>query len=270
MTAPDVLLTDALLPDPREFSTWEEYADVLNAQLQFAESQKGAQTNTHEPIGLSGTYANLTNIHDIVKQLREDIEINVLTKTADFTFALTDAHDVVKTNSASQITGTIPLNSSVAFDVGTIIGLNRVTAGAFLVQATSGVTLNGIDGGMAFIEDQYKGAALIKIATDEWLLQGALSDVGVSTQPVDFVTTANVALASGGIANGTTHDGQTATTGQRVGVFAQTDASENGIYIVPASGAASRATDFDGDEDLYEGIMTFVKTGTEFAGSLWV
>lgn len=61
--------------------------------------------------------------------------------------------------------------------------------------------------------------------------------------PVYCATTANVSLSGGGIANGTTHDGITVSTGQRILVRSQSSTTENGIYVVPASGAASRASD---------------------------
>ena len=57
------------------------------------------------------------------------------------------------------------------------------------------------------------------------------------------VATSNVDIARGGIANGQTVDGVTLATGDRVLLTAQTTASQNGIYVVPSSGAASRAAD---------------------------
>lgn len=55
-------------------------------------------------------------------------------------------------------------------------------------------------------------------------------------------STANVTIASA-LINGLTMDGVSLVTGDRVLLMNQTTASENGIYIVAASGAASRATD---------------------------
>lgn len=80
-------------------------------------------------------------------------------------------------------------------------------------------------------------------------------------EAVVTVTTANVNLAGGGLANGTTHGGYTVATGQRVLVRAQTTGSQNGVYIVPASGAASRATDADSATELL-GISVKVLFGT--------
>lgn len=81
---------------------------------------------------------------------------------------------------------------------------------------------------------------------------------------VRFRTTANVSLASGGIAAGTTHDGITAVAGDRVLVPSQTAGAENGIYVVPASGAASRATDADSGAELVNAAV-LVSEGTLYA-----
>ena len=81
-------------------------------------------------------------------------------------------------------------------------------------------------------------------------------------------TTANVSISGGGIANGTTHDGVTVSTGQRIAVMANTAQAENGIYIVPASGAATRATDMDSWAEV-PGAFVFVEEGTTYANSGW-
>src|SRR5579885_1264510 len=81
-------------------------------------------------------------------------------------------------------------------------------------------------------------------------------------------TTANVNLAGGGLANGTTHDGVTLNTGDRVLVTAQTAAAENGVYIVPASGAASRDAAFD-TYDEHPGVYFSVMEGAANADTLW-
>lgn len=61
---------------------------------------------------------------------------------------------------------------------------------------------------------------------------------------VRLATTGNIDLSTD-IDNNSTLDDETISTGDKILVKDQTDASENGIYIAPASGAASRSTDFD-------------------------
>lgn len=86
---------------------------------------------------------------------------------------------------------------------------------------------------------------------------------------VRFRTTANVNLAGGGLANGTSHDGITAATGDVVLVAAQTAPAENGLYIVPASGAASRATNMDSWAEV-PGATVIVEVGTLYADTGWL
>jgi hypothetical protein len=63
-------------------------------------------------------------------------------------------------------------------------------------------------------------------------------------QHVRVATTANGTLASA-FANGQTVDGVTLATGDRILLRKQTSGAENGIYIVAASGAPARATDYN-------------------------
>jgi hypothetical protein len=74
-------------------------------------------------------------------------------------------------------------------------------------------------------------------------------------------TTANIALATA-VENGDTLDGVTLATGNRILVKNQSTASENGIYVVAASGAPSRATDFDSPAEIDGGDFVFVTGGT--------
>jgi hypothetical protein len=85
---------------------------------------------------------------------------------------------------------------------------------------------------------------------------------------VRAATAANVDLPGGGLANGTSHDGVTANTGDRILVTEQDSSEENGVYIVPASGAASRDAAFD-TYDAHPGVYVSVMEGDSFADTLW-
>ena len=74
-------------------------------------------------------------------------------------------------------------------------------------------------------------------------------------------STANIAIASA-LTNGSTIDGVTVATNDRVLLKNQTDASENGIYAVVASGAASRTLDANTDTLVTSGMYTYVSEGT--------
>jgi hypothetical protein len=82
-------------------------------------------------------------------------------------------------------------------------------------------------------------------------------------------TTANVNLANA-LENGDTLDGVTLATNDRVLVKNQTTTSENGIYVVQASGQPTRATDFDTASEVDSGDFIFVYAGTVNAGTGWV
>ena len=82
-------------------------------------------------------------------------------------------------------------------------------------------------------------------------------------------TTANITLATD-VENGDTLDGVTLATGNRILVKNQTTQSENGIYIVAASGAPSRATDFDTAAEIDGGDFVYVTGGTTNDNTGWV
>ena len=80
-------------------------------------------------------------------------------------------------------------------------------------------------------------------------------------ESVHLATTAAGTLASS-FANGETIDGVALATGDRILIKDQADASENGVYTVNASGAPTRATDFDADSEVTAGAFFFVEEGT--------
>ena len=87
---------------------------------------------------------------------------------------------------------------------------------------------------------------------------------GLDIRPnVRLASTANVNISTG-LVNGATIDGVTLVTGNRVLLKNQSTASQNGVYVVVASGAASRATDFDAVSalEVASGALFFVSEGT--------
>lgn len=90
---------------------------------------------------------------------------------------------------------------------------------------------------------------------------------------VRAATTGPINLASDLEAGDTLDTTVTLVAGNRVLVKNQSTASENGIYVVQASGAAVRASDANGTADTGEmsgGVFTFVEEGTVNADSGWV
>ena len=81
-------------------------------------------------------------------------------------------------------------------------------------------------------------------------------------------TTGNITLSSD-LQNGDTLDGITLATGNKVLVKDQTDATENGIYDVVASGAASRNTDYNTVAEL-AGQLVIVQEGSTNADKIFL
>ena len=86
---------------------------------------------------------------------------------------------------------------------------------------------------------------------------------------VRAATTANGTLSSA-FANGQAIDGVTLATGDRILLKNQTAGAENGIYTVNASGAPTRAVDFDANAEVAKGAFIFVEEGTTNADAGFV
>jgi hypothetical protein len=92
---------------------------------------------------------------------------------------------------------------------------------------------------------------------------------GLRTRAVARVaSTTNVAISSG-LENGDTLDGVTLVTGNRVLLKDQSTASQNGLYTVVASGAASRDTEYDTISEL-AGQLILVSEGSTHADDLFL
>jgi hypothetical protein len=86
---------------------------------------------------------------------------------------------------------------------------------------------------------------------------------------VRVATTATGTLASA-FADGSTVDGVTLATGDRILIKNQSTGSQNGIYVVQATGAPVRSTDADANAEVTGNFAVFVEEGTANADSGWV
>ena len=91
---------------------------------------------------------------------------------SSYTLVLGDKDKLVELSNASANTLTIPLNSSVAFPVGTQITVLQTGAGTTTIAATGGVTVNATPG--LILRAQWSSVTLIKRATDTWVALGDL------------------------------------------------------------------------------------------------
>ncbi|QNJ25977.1 putative capsid decoration protein [Synechococcus sp. SYN20] len=151
----------------------------------------------------------------------------------------------------------LPTQQSVKAYVDTQIStLGSVSEGAYVKK----------DGSVAFEGDQSMGGfELTNLAIPTQDSSAATKQyVDLAVQGLDLkesvraATTVELALVGEQVV-----DGVSLTAGDRVLVKSQTDASENGIYVVDA-GAWTRAEDADGNPDgeVTSGMFTFVEEGT--------
>jgi hypothetical protein len=101
------------------------------------------------------------------------ITIATNAQAASYTLVLTDQSDLVEINNASANTLTVPLNSSVAFPIGTTVTILQTGAGQTTITPTGGVTINGTPG--LKLRAQWSSATLIKRAENTWVAIGDLS-----------------------------------------------------------------------------------------------
>ncbi len=136
------------------------------------------------------------------------------------------------------------------------LGLGTISTQAANSVAISGGTITGLGSPSASSD------AATKVYVDNLV-------TGLKTRIITRVaTTANINLTNA-LENGDTLDGITLATGNKVLVKDQTDATENGIYDVVASGAASRNTDYNTVAEL-AGQLVIVQEGSSNADKIFL
>jgi hypothetical protein len=165
------------------------------------------------------------------------------------------AADGTNPGSMSAAHYTLVNNATDANTASTIV--KRDASGNFTAGTVSATSVS-ISGAVTNATDAATKAYVDSVATG--------LDVKAS---VRVATTANVDLSEA-LENGDVVDGVTLATGNRVLVKNQSTGSQNGIYVVQASGAAVRATDADADAEVTPGLFTFVEEGTANGNTGWV
>jgi len=181
-------------------------------------------------------------------------------------------------------TGTIALTTDIPAGVVTESGTQTLTNKTLTSPVVSGLTLSDssiiIEGSTA--NDFETTLTVTDPTADRTITFPDQTGTVALTSYVDSVaeglhihasvvaaTTTNITLATD-VENGDTLDGVTLATGNRILVKNQSTESENGIYVVAASGAPSRATDFDSPSEIDGGDFVFVTGGTSNDNTGWV
>ena len=101
-------------------------------------------------------------------------QLRTSTETLSYTLQLSDNKSVIETNKTSANTVIVPLNSSVAFPIGSSIDIVQTGVGQTTITPAEGVTIKSSNSETK-LTGQYSGSTIYKRATNEWVLFGDLS-----------------------------------------------------------------------------------------------
>ncbi len=171
---------------------WRNFADTITSYLRSNDSVSRIRTVTDrdgrllddgdlDNTALTGsptapTQAINDNSTKISSTAYADrLLLNIFNRqTASYTLVLADKSKTIEMNVAGANNLTVPLNSTVAFDIGTEILLSQYGAGQTTVVATGGVTIRSADSALK-LRVRYSAGTLLKVGTDEWYLFGDLT-----------------------------------------------------------------------------------------------
>jgi hypothetical protein len=188
MTASDKTKLDGIESGATGDMTGGEIVSAINAELGSSNWQAGAtnltfsrDATTVTVLSDTGTDAVLpaatTSLAGVLsaadKSLIDGIrDINAQTGTT-YTFQVSDVKKLVTLDNASPITATVPPNASAAIPIKGQIDLAQVGDGQVTVAAGSGVTIISFEGRLK-LAGKGAGAMLVKLATNTWILMGAI------------------------------------------------------------------------------------------------
>ena len=196
------------------------------------------------------------------------------------------------------VDGTFEIDTAVTVDLTTAQTLTNKTLTSPVINTPTGITKSDV--GLSDVDNTSDADKPVSTATQTALdaklalaggtMTGDLTLAGTPTQAlhaatksyVDAVseglhihasvvaaTTANLAITTD-LEPGDLVDGVTLAEGNRVLVKSQTNAAQNGIYVVQASGAALRASDFNEPLEVDGGDFIFVTGGNTHDNTGWV
>jgi hypothetical protein len=142
----------------------------IQSQIDSKLAASSASTTYLTQTSASTTYATQAYVDEATSSL---INITEVSGTS-YTLQLSDNNTVIEMNNASANTITIPLNSSVAFPIGSSIDIFQTGVGQTTITPAEGVTIKSSNSETK-LTGQYSGSTIYKRATNEWALFGDLS-----------------------------------------------------------------------------------------------
>jgi hypothetical protein len=134
----------------------------------------GALDTLNELAAALGDDANFAGTVTTSLAAKVDSYTPITQKTESYTLSTLDHRDdLIEMGSASALTLTIPLNSSIAYPVGTSLDILQTGAGQVTIAGAAGVTVNATPG--LKLRTQWSSATLFKRAENTWVVYGDLT-----------------------------------------------------------------------------------------------
>jgi len=195
---------------------------------------------------------------------KESVRVRTLGPSTTLETENTGAQDIGGTYTATSAVVT----ASIAADVMTV---TAVTSG-YLLEGQN-ISGSGVTGGTSILTQLTGtpgGAGTYQVSVDQTVASTAVTAGGAASEGGSFSgvdLTDPTLFDLGGL-------GTALVAGDRVLVMNQTDAKQNGIYVVSTAGAVGglvRANDQDGSPgaEVSGGNFTFVEAGAKFSGGGW-
>jgi hypothetical protein len=236
-------------------------AKIADAAVDTAELANSAVT-TAKIADLNVTTGKIADSNVTAAKLASDsVETAKIVNDAVTTVKIVDGA-VTSAKIANDTIVNADINTAAAIDQSKISGLTTDLSNKL---ALAGGTMSGA---IAMGTNKITGLGDPTSAQDA----ATKSYVDTTVQGIDWkasvkaATTGAITLASD-LENGDTLDGVTLATGDRVLVKDQVTGSQNGIYVVKASGAPDRSTDADTGAEVTANFAVFVEQGTVNADS---
>lgn len=158
-----------------ELQTADEADEAaLAAHLADTSAAHAASAVSVDSTTLEGTGTDVQAVFEELDNSKSNKLLLENLQTDSYTLVLGDADLAVVINKATAVNLTVPLNSSVAYPIGTVIPIHQRGAGQVTVVATGGVTINS-PSDKKKLTGQYSSGALRKYGTDTWVLTGDLA-----------------------------------------------------------------------------------------------